>query len=79
MEGTYTSLHDHDSKFNKKIISCSNEVCSVLIERCKLASHVRESCNYTEVYCKYASIGCEKKKLRSMRKTWNVTSQHLTR
>ncbi len=69
----------HDGECEKKVISCSNEDCSVLIERGKLASHLRESCDYTEVYCKYASISCEEKGLRKDMKQHEENSElHLT-
>ncbi len=69
----------HDGECEKKVISCSNELCHVYIERGKLASHLRESCDYTEVYCKYASIGCEEKGLRKDMKQHEKNSElHLT-
>lgn len=54
----------HDEKCEKKIVDCINQGCSVRIERGQIEFHARESCDYTEVYCKYASIGCEEKRLR---------------
>ena len=38
-------------------IPCSNDGCSCLIARCKLASH-RDECEFEIVPCKYAKIGC---------------------
>ena len=39
-------------------IPCSNDGCSCLIARCKLASHRGEDCEFEMVPCKYAEIGC---------------------
>jgi hypothetical protein len=39
-------------------IPCSNEGCSYLIARYKLASHCNECCEYEIVPCKFAEIGC---------------------
>ena len=43
---------------------CPNEPCSVSFEHCSVPRHLQQSCYYTEVYCKYASMGCGIKKMR---------------
>ncbi len=80
MKDTYYVICSHYSKCEKKMVLCSNApLCRVFIERGKLASHLRESCDYTEVYCKYASIGCEEKRLRKDMKQHEENSElHLT-
>ncbi len=80
MKDTYCVIHSHYSECEKKMVLCSNApLCHVFIERGKVASHLRESCDYTEVYCKYASIGCEEKRLRMHMKQHEENSElHLT-
>ncbi len=65
MVDTYKFITEsHDEKCEKKIVDCTNQGCSMRMERGQVESHVRESCDYTEVYCKYASIGCQERRLR---------------
>ncbi len=65
MIATYKFITEsHDEKCEKKIVDCTNQGCSMRMERGQIESHVRESCDYTEVYCKYASIGCQERRLR---------------
>ncbi len=62
---TYTFITEaHDEQCEKKVVDCSNKLCDMRMERGLIKEHVRKSCDFTVVYCKYASIGCEEKKLR---------------
>ena len=54
----------HDKKCEKKKVSCVNKKCGYFVERRFVQEHLRRSCSYTEVSCKYASVGCCEKMLR---------------
>ena len=59
-------------------IPCSNDGCSCLIARCKLASHRGEGCEFEMVPCKYAKIGCMVKVPRKdLKKHEEDRQQHL--
>ena len=44
-------------------VSCPNDGCKASVPRCDLVNH-RSKCQYEEVLCKYAAIGCGKELLR---------------
>ena len=67
----------HVSGCPKKLVKCLNETCSVSLERCCVPRHVQQSCDYTEVYCKYASMGCGMKKMRMDMEEHEGSTEHL--
>ena len=54
----------HDSMCDKKLIKCPNEGCSMMLERGRKRKHVDDDCEYSYVVCKYADLGCRKKRIR---------------
>ena len=54
----------HEDECKKKMVSCVNKECDSLLERGCVQEHVQLSCNYTEVSCEYASLGCGEKRIR---------------
>ena len=54
----------HELKCLKKIVVCPNSGCGASLQRGLVQGHIQQSCDYSEVYCKYASIGCEEKIIR---------------
>ena len=58
----------HDRVCDEKIVPCPNEGCTETMKRHVIEDHVKDDCEYTEVSCKYANIGCEVKlKRKDMR------------
>ena len=72
--GVITGLHV--SECPKKLVKCPNETCSVSLERCCVPRHVQQSCAYTEVYCKYTSMGCGVKKMRMDMEDHEGSTEH---
>ena len=66
----------HEDECEKKMVSCVNKQCDSVLERGCVQEHVRLSCNYTEVSCKYAYIGCCKKKIRKEMKAHEKDDKH---
>ncbi len=58
LKGTYATTLDHYDTCEKKIISCTNEGCTMEMERMKIKNHLSEECKHTVVPCQYTSIGC---------------------
>ena len=56
-------LGEHSKVCPKKIVKCPNKKCTETFEWARLPVHV-ESCEYTEVPCKYNDLGCLVKKTR---------------
>ena len=54
----------HDKKCEKKKVCCVNKRCGYFVERGCVQEHMRLWCNYTEVSCKYTSVGCGEKRIR---------------
>ncbi len=61
LKGTYATTLDHYDTCEKKIISCTNEGCTMKMERMKIKNHLSEECEHTGISCKYTSIGCDVK------------------
>ena len=66
----------HEYECEKKMVSCVNKGCYSFLERGCVQEHVRQSCNYTEVNCKYASIGCGEKIIRKEMKAHEEDHEH---
>ena len=59
-EGTYSTITEiHDKTCPKKIVRCPNLDCKVSMLRQDTEKHVRSTCAYTIIPCKYESIGCD--------------------
>ena len=58
------------------MVSCVNKECDSVLERGCVQEHVLLSCNYTEVSCKYASIGCGEKRIRLEMKAYEKDHEH---
>ena len=54
----------HELACLKKIVICPNSGCGAFLQRGLVQGHMQQSCDYSEVYCRYASIGCEEKMIR---------------
>ena len=54
----------HEDECEKKMVRCVNKRCRCIVERGCVQEHLRLSCNYTEVNCKYAGVGCVEKRIR---------------
>ena len=68
----------HEEECEKKMVSCPNKLCGLFLERGHVQEHVSLSCDYFEVCCKYASVGCEEKRVRKeMKDHENATEHHL--
>lgn len=59
--GRYAEIMNiHDRKCMKKKVSCPNAECTKTVERRKLKLH-RQFCPFTEMPCKFATLGCDVK------------------
>ena len=59
-KGTYANITQiHYAVCDHKIVPCPNEGCTETMKRHMIKDHVEDDCEYTEVSCKYANIGCE--------------------
>ncbi len=59
-KGTYVSIvQEHDKICDRKMIPCPNSECANLVVRLNLKRHL-ESCDYSEVHCKYQRVGCDR-------------------
>ncbi len=68
LKGTYATTLDHYDTCEKKIITCTNEGCTMEMERMKIKNHLSKECEHTMISCKYMSIGCDLKlKRKDMR------------
>ena len=54
----------HQDVCERKKVECENKKCDCILERRLVQDHVAQDCDYTEVSCKYALLGCEKKMIR---------------
>ncbi len=61
LKGTYATRLDHYDTCEKKIITCTNEGCTMEMERMKIKDHLSKECKHTVISCKYTSIGCDVK------------------
>ncbi len=59
LKGTYATTLDHYDTCEKKMITCTNEGCTIKIKRRNVKSHLSEKCRHTVISCKYTSIGCD--------------------
>ena len=63
-EGRYIKITEiHDAMCTKKPVNCTNPDCKDIVERRKLKRH-REECPFTEVQCKFSTLGCAAKRMR---------------
>ncbi len=68
LKGTYATTLDHYDTCEKKIITCTNEGCTMKMKRKKIKNHLSEECEHTVITCKYMNIGCDAKlKRKDMR------------
>ncbi len=68
LKGTYATTLDHYDTCENKVISCTNEGCTMKMERMKIKNHLSEECEHTVISCKCMSIGCDVKlKRKDMR------------
>ncbi len=80
LKGTYAATLDHYGTCEKKIISCTNEECTMEMERMKIKNHLSEECEHTVISCKYISLGCDVKlKRKDMRAHEQDDKAHLTK
>ena len=54
----------HQDVCERKKVACENKDCDCVLERRLVQDHVDQDCDYTEVSCKYALLGCENKIIR---------------
>ena len=54
----------HEDECEMKMVKCANNECDCVLERRLVQDHIAQDCDYTEVSCKYALLGCEKKTIR---------------
>ena len=54
----------HQDVCERKKVKCENKECDCVLERRLVQDHVAQDCDFTEVSCKYALLGCEKKMIR---------------
>ena len=66
----------HEDECEKKMVSCVNKECDSVLERGCVQEHVQLSCNYTEVSCEYASLGCGEKRIRIEMKAHEKDHEH---
>ncbi len=80
LKGTYATTLGHYDTCEKKIISCTNEGCTVKMERMKIRNHLSEECEHTVISCKYTDIGCDvKSKRKDMRAHDQNDKAHLNK
>ena len=80
LKGTYATTLDHYDTCEKKIITCTNEGCTMEMERMKIKNHLPEKCEHTVISCKYMSIGCGVKlKRKGMRAHEQDDKAHLSK
>ncbi len=80
LKGTYATTLDHYDTCEKKIITCTNEECTMEMERMKIKNHLSEECEHTVISCKYISIGCDVKlKRKDMRAHEQDDKVHLNK
>ncbi len=80
LKGTYATRLDHYDTCEKKIITCTNEECTMEMERMKIKNHLSEECEHTVISCKYTSIGCDVKlKRKDMRAHEQDDKAHLSK
>ena len=66
----------HEYECEKKMVSCVNKGCDSVLERGCVQEHMQLLCNYTEVSCEYASVGCGEKKIRKEIKAHEKDHEH---
>ena len=65
LRGKYASIvGEHDGECEKKLVSCPNTECGLTMDRGEMKKHIQNVCKFTEVPCKYKSIGCKVRKRR---------------
>ncbi len=80
LKGTYATTLDHYDTCERKIIPCTNEGCTMKMERMKIKNHISEKCGHTVISCKYMSIGCDVKlKRKDMRAHEQEDKAHLNK
>ncbi len=80
LKGTYATTLDHYDTCKKKIISCTNEGCTMEMECMKIKNHLSKECEHTVISCKYMSIGCDVKlKRKDMRAHEQDDKAHLNK
>ena len=74
---TYGNITDiHDNVCKKKMILCTSAECTQTIERGKMDAHLKNDCEYTQMSCKYESIGCDERVKRKDLKTHEQDDSH---
>ena len=69
----------HQDVCERKKVKCENKKCGFILERRLLQVHVAHCCDYTEVRCKYALLGCKKKMIcKDMKKHEEDHEGHLS-
>ena len=68
----------HQDVCERKKVKCEKE-CDCILERRLVQDHVAQDCDYTEVSCKYALLGCKKKMIhKDMKKHEEDHGEHLS-
>ena len=64
-QGTYAKItEEHDHVCEKKQVPCPNKECALIMERREVKEHIQTACKFTEVPCRYHSIGCKVQTVR---------------
>ena len=59
LRGKYASIvGEHDGECEKKLVPCPNGECDLTMERGEMKEHIETVSKFTEVACRYHSIGC---------------------
>lgn len=57
--GTYTDITQvHDEVCEKKVLPCPNAECTLTVQRRGIKRHL-DSCDHTQIPCKYRKLGCD--------------------
>lgn len=76
-KGTFAFIMKvHDPTCKKKMIPCPNAECTDTMRRQGIKRHL-ESCDYTEIPCKYLKLGCDVKMKRNARAHEDQDELHL--
>ncbi len=60
LKGIYATTLEHYDTCEGKIISCTNEGCTMRMQRKMVKNHLSKECEHTVISCKYTSIKCDR-------------------
>ncbi len=61
LEGTYATTLNHYNTCSKYVTTCTNEECTMGMQRMMIKEHLENECDYTVISCKYDNIECDLK------------------